>query len=68
MYMLEKIYLKALCFDPFNPNYLHTYKLTLVSPIKEFYIDTIWVKCFVIQFWDVAKNLVKLYKNFSIIF
>jgi hypothetical protein len=39
--------LEALCFDPL---YLHTYKLTLVSPLKKFYISIIWVKCYVIQF------------------
>jgi hypothetical protein len=31
---VRKKSLKALCFDSLSPNYLHTYKLTLVSPIK----------------------------------
>jgi hypothetical protein len=68
MYMLEKNLLKHMCFNPLNLNYLHTYKFALVSPIKKFYISIIWAKCFVIQFCHLAKNLVKFFKSFSIIF
>jgi len=58
MYMIEKILLKYyVLIHLYSPNYLHTYKLTLVSPVKEFYINTIWVKFCVVQFWNLAKNL-----------
>ncbi len=68
MYMLENNLLKHMCFNPLSLNYFHTYKLALMSPIKKFYIGIIWVKCFVVQFCHLAKNLVKFFKSFSIIF